>query len=196
MPATLTLPQTRRQPYRWTTTRCERLMESGLFPEWENYKLIAGELLEKPRESAAHAFVNDAVYELLARTLNLSGAFLRGAHPVQLQRDTAPEPDLAVIAGQRSAFTRHHPGPGDVLLLIEISSSILEYDRTDKATLYARHNIPEFWLVNLKERQLEVFRTPLRRRWTEKFVLGPDDTIAPLFSPETPVSVRAMLPPT
>ncbi|MDW8106761.1 MAG: Uma2 family endonuclease, partial [Armatimonadota bacterium] len=104
--------------------------------------------------------------------------------------DSLPVPDLAVVPGKPSDYQAQHPTTA--LLVVEVADTTLPYDRGRKLRLYARHGIPEYWIVNLRERVLEVYREPERARYKVKLVLGLEETIRPLFDPALVVSVRTL----
>ena len=89
---------------------------------------------------------------------------------------------------------RRHPRPADLFLVIEVSDSTVAYDREDKGPTYARNGVTEFWLLNLDEGLLEVFREPSAEGYRETRVLRADDTIAPLAFPDLTLRVGDFLP--
>ncbi len=82
-------------------------------------------------------------------------------NPVRMGTDTEPEPDVAVLKPRQDFYRASHPGPSDILLLVEVADSSLAYDRDVKLPLYARHAIPEVWLVDLQNRLLTIYRDPV-----------------------------------
>jgi Uma2 family endonuclease len=85
-----------------------------------------------------------------------------------------PQPDLAVLGRREDRYTGGHPTAADVLLIVEVSDSTLRYDRDVKAELYAKHGIPELWVVDVPDRRLHVFRQPRDGRYAERFVAETD----------------------
>ena len=79
-------------------------------------------------------------------------------NPIRLDKFNQPQPDLAVLAPRDDFYTPALPGPADVLLVVEVADSSVTYDRTVKLPLYARFGIPEYWVVDLRARVLDVFR--------------------------------------
>ena len=86
--------------------------------------------------------------------------------PVRLDNTNEPEPDVAVIRPREDDYRSGLPGPADVLLIIEVAASSIDYDRGVKLTLYARHGIPEFWIVNVDLCRVEIYRSPDASRGT------------------------------
>lgn len=182
-------------PWRWSVAQFERAVALGLFPEETRLELLAGELYERPMENPPHAYTIDTLYDLLARSLDLSTCFLRNQHALPLTPESAPIPDLAVIAGQRRDFLQSHPQPEQVLLIIEVSDATLSQDRNAKAELYAGAGIQEYWIVNLGKRRLEVYRDPSGSEWSTQLKLTEQQSITPLCAPSTTIPVADFFPP-
>ena len=108
---------------------------------------------------------------------------------------TEPEPDVAVAPGTPRDYEDHHPRPEELLLVLEVSDSSLVKDRGPKLVSYAQALIPEYWLLNLPDRQLEVYRQPTPGGIYAHFrVYRSGDSIAPLSAPDHPVPVADLLP--
>ncbi|MDT7922750.1 MAG: Uma2 family endonuclease [Thermus sp.] len=108
--------------------------------------------------------------------------------PLRLSEDSEPEPDLMVLKPPLDRYREKLPTPEDVLLLVEVADTSLEFDREAKLPLYAEAGIPEVWLVNLKENLLEVYRDPRGGRYREIRLLSPEEEVSPTLLPE--VSLR------
>jgi Uma2 family endonuclease len=108
--------------------------------------------------------------------------------PLRLSEDSEPEPDLLVLKPPLERYQDRLPTPEDVLLLVEVADTSLEFDREVKLPLYAEAGIPEVWLVNLKENLLEVYRDPRGGRYREIRLLSPEEEVSPTLLPE--VSLR------
>lgn len=104
--------------------------------------------------------------------------------PLHLAEDSEPEPDLLVLKSPLERYEGRLPKPEDVLLLIEVADTFLEFDREVKLPLYAEAGIPEVWLVNLKEDLLEVSREPREGRYRSIRLLSPSEAASPLAFPE------------
>ena len=103
-----------------------------------------------------------------------------------------PEPDIAVLAGPASAHRQH---PTTAMLLIEVSESSLPFDRSEKLPLYSRAGISDFWIVNLQNRQLEVYRNPQSDgTYAPPTILTPGQSVSPLAMPTASVAVADLLP--
>src|SRR5262249_40947744 len=127
------------------------------------------------------------------------GFIVRAQMPLALDEESAPEPDLCVVPGPRSEYRDGHPARP--ALVVEVADSSLELDRGQKASLYARAGIEDYWIVNLTDRVLEVYRDPTRDasmsygwRYGSAVVLTPPSTITPLALPSVRIAVADLLP--
>jgi Uma2 family endonuclease len=119
--------------------------------------------------------------------------------PLDAGEFSEPEPDIAIIQGEVRDFKTAHPRTA--VLLVEVAETSLAYDRTDKASLYAKLGIPDYWVLNLIDRQLEVRREPVVDasqlygfRYAQVIILKPGDHISPLAKPEIRIAVDDLLP--
>ncbi len=183
-------------PQRWRMTREQfhRLGELGFFGD-QRVELIEGEVYMTPIGPEHGASVDKMNLRLTPQFVG-KGYYLRVQSPLRIG-ESEPVPDLAIVQGTPDDYWTEHPTTA--LLVIEISDTTLPFDRTHKASLYARAGIPEYWIVNLAERVLEVYREPapmddtpfqagykLMRRTTQ------DETISPLFDPELNIPVKEL----
>lgn len=168
---------------KWTVEEFTRASNLGLFRPDERLELIQGEIYEKMPPNPPHASLTDSIAESLRPTATIAHACVRVEKPLVLSNIGQPEPDIAVVRGVLRDYLRQHPTASDALLVIEVSDSTLEQDRTTKRDDYAAAGIPEYWIVNINQRQIEVFRDPQDGRWQETFTVAETDTLAALFAP-------------
>jgi Uma2 family endonuclease len=143
---------------RFSVAEYHRLIELGILTEDDNLELLDGYLVHKMARNPPH----DSTLSRLSRILNrhiLDEWQVRVQMGVTLSH-SEPEPDIAVVRGDDHAFDRRHPGPADFGIIVEVSDSTLDGDRVDKFRIYAQSNIPEYWIVNLVDRQIEVYSSP------------------------------------
>lgn len=145
--------------HRFDTTEYHRMAETGILSEDARVELVDGEVVEmSPIGSKHQAFVN--------RLNRLLMSFAREDYivspqgPVKLDAHNEPQPDLALLRFREDFYEQEHPGPGDVLLFIEVSDSSLEYDRNVKLPLYAGAGILEVWIVDLASGEIELHSGP------------------------------------
>lgn len=135
-----------------------RLLEMGIIEENNTTELLEGYLVLKLAKNPPHAV---SLRKALRRIVPLlpAGWDHCSQDPVTLI-DSEPEPDVAIVRGDGTTYIRRHPGPADIGLVIEVSDSSLESDRKDKTRIYARSAVVAYWIVNLPERQVEVYTLP------------------------------------
>jgi Uma2 family endonuclease len=181
---------------RFTRLEYDRLIEQGFFDEDERIELLDGQLVVCEPQGSRHAVAVDLVRNALQRTFG-KGYYVRGHSPVALDDLSEPEPDIAVVRGRLRDYTAAHPA--SPVLVVEVADSSLGKDRVRKAALYARAGIADYWIVNLNDRVLEVYRGPARSaagRWKYRSVslLRARASVSPLAAPGRRVAVAALLP--
>ncbi len=143
---------------RLTVDEYERMIRLRVLGEDERLELIEGFLVTIMPPNPPHSTSVYLVNRRLDRALP-EGWILRAENPIRLDF-SAPLPDGVVVRGSAVQFARKHPTPGEIALIVEVADSSLEGDRTDKARIYARNGLPEYWIVNLEELQIEVYTQP------------------------------------
>jgi Uma2 family endonuclease len=171
-----------------------RMAEAGIFSPDERVELVDGEILRKVTpQGIRHARGIRAVNEAL-RAAFPSGYDVRAQLPMVLDPYSEPEPDLSVVRGSWRDYQEH---PTTAVLVVEIADSTIRTDRLLKARVYARAGIPEYWILNLQDRVLEVCRGPeqVGTEWRYHTFehLGPDGSVAPLEAPASIVRVADLL---
>jgi Uma2 family endonuclease len=180
MTAILEKPQTMLEPHRFTVSEYHRIYESGALPREPRSQLIQGEIYFIAAMGAAHADAITVLTELLVEAY-VKKAKISPQVPISIWNASEPEPDFALL--KRTA-PRGVATAQDVLLVIEVSDSSLKFDREKKMPEYARSGIAEAWIVNLEERQLEVYRQPSGERYLQLQLVLEGTPFAPLFAPE------------
>lgn len=180
------------EPHHWTREEYERLVESGGL-EGCRIELVEGILYDMTPQTSRHAGLATKISVVL-QEIDPGDHLIRLHSPLSLDRDSAPEPDIAVVPDDPEGdyYTTAHPS--GAVLAVEISDSSLQYDRDVKGPVYARAGIPEYWIVNLVARQLEVYREPAADRYDSRTVLTPSDEVSPLFAPGASIPVQRLLP--
>lgn len=150
--------------HRWTVSEFQRMGETGFLDPQARLELIEGELFEMAPIGSFHAGTVDILTGLWAYAVGKQ-AIVRVQNPLVLDEHTEPQPDLVLLRPRADYYLTGHPCAVDVLLLIEVSDSTLPFDRNTKVPLYARHGIPEVWLVvGPHRRHIEVYRDPQPER--------------------------------
>jgi len=145
--------------YRLTVEQYEAMVDSGIFNGRDKVHLINGYLVAKMTQNTPHATADDLCGNLLDRVIPL-GWYMRVAKPIRLPTESSePEPDRCVVRGGIRDYSARHPGPADVALVVEVADSSLDDDRK-QAEIYGRAGIPVYWIINLIDRQVEVYSNP------------------------------------
>jgi Uma2 family endonuclease len=144
--------------HRLTVDQYHEMIRTGILSEEDPVELLEGYLVTKMPRSPEHDYAVSALPELLHPIVPKTFA-IRGQCAATIQ-ESEPEPDLIVARGDRTLYRHRHPGPADTALVVEVSASSLLRDRTDKARIYARASIPVYWVVNVIDKQIEVYTQP------------------------------------
>jgi Uma2 family endonuclease len=182
---------------RWSRREYERLVELGVFKPGERLELLDGVLVVREPQDAPHSLGIRMVEEAL-RTAFGAGWDVRGQLPIALDRYSEPEPDVAVVPGSFRDYRDEHPSRP--VLAVEVSATRPAFDRR-KGRLYARAGVPEFWIVNLGGRVLEVYRRPARSprapfgwAYAEVQHLSRSEFVTPVAAPVARIAVSDLVP--
>ena len=141
-----------------------RMADAGVFPIDARVELIEGEVIEISPPGSRHAGCVMRLNSLLHRQTDLSGV-VSVHNPVRLNDFSEPQPDIALLKPRDDFYASAHPTPADVLLIIEVADTTVEYDRRVKLPLYARAGIPEAWLMILPKEIVEVHSQPVNGKF-------------------------------
>ena len=179
---------------RWSVQDYHRMSELGLLNPDERTELIAGHITLMAAKGTPHV---TSLY-LLANTLREqlgSTALIRTQDPIQLDDFSEPEPDLAIVRGTILDYAEQHPRPSDVYLIVEVADSTLKYDCETKDKLYAQAGITDYWVLDLQNRQLHIFRDLTPTGYTSHLILTEPNQASPLAFPSLTLSLTSILPP-
>jgi len=182
---------------RWRRVEYERLVDLGVFDR-EPVELIGGQLIVAEPQNSPHATAVGAADDALRAALP-PGFLVRAQMPVAIDEESLPEPDLAVVPGRRADYQLVHPTRP--VLVVEVADSSLRFDREEKGSLYARARIGEYWIVNLIDRVVEIYRDPAPDpaaphgwRYRPAAALAPPSVISPVAFPSAQIRVADLLP--
>jgi Uma2 family endonuclease len=175
-----------------TVAEYHRMGEVGILTEDDRVELIEGQLIAMSPIGSNHAGTTNRLNRVLVRLVGERGVVAVG-NPVQLDDLSEPQPDFAILKPREDDYRRATPRPDEVLLIIEVADSSLAYDRTVKRSLYARHGIPEFWIVNLTAGVVEVCREPEGEQYTSISRIGSEGELEPQLLPGATIPVAALL---
>lgn len=186
------------QVRRWTRDEYEKMLEAGVFSPDERVELIDGEILNMTPQKSAHATAIRLTEDAL-RTAFGAGHDVRTQLPLAIDPYSEPEPDVAVVSGRPRDYRLAHPTMA--LLIVEVADATLRHDRKRKGSLYARAGVPEYWIVNVLDRRLEVYRDPVlatkaRYGWEYQTVrhYASEQEVTPLGATHARVAVEDLLP--
>ena len=186
----------------WTRTEYDCLIASGFFHEDEAIELVGGQLIVAEPKGTDHSVAIELAAEALRQAFG-AGWTVRVQDPrsgsSRPRQESEPEPDLAVVPGSPRDYLIAHPSRP--ALVLEVAESSLSFDRRDKGRLYARAGVEDYWIVNLVDRVLEVYREPAPSAetphgWSYRQVqrLGPEANVSPLAAPAASIPIADLLP--
>ncbi|MGH8548749.1 MAG: Uma2 family endonuclease [Methylococcales bacterium] len=164
MSASTALPY---KPHRLSVADYYRMAEVGILSVEDHVELIEGELIDMPPIGILHAGTVDYLVNLLSLAAGKQ-AIIRTQNPIVLGLFSEPQPDITLLRARADYYRSSHPGPADILLIIEVADTTLRFDREFKIPLYAQHGIPESWVVDLNKQLLHVYRQPAGGRYLEQ----------------------------
>jgi Uma2 family endonuclease len=147
--------------HRITVDEYERIIASGALEDPARIELIDGYMVDKMAKSPGHSFSAIEAHQALSGRL-LAGWSARMEQPVRIPAYDEPEPDISIVRGANADYRSRVPEPADVALLVEVSDWTLGQDRGVKLAAYAKDGIPVYWIVNLVDRQVEVYTRPVK----------------------------------
>lgn len=153
-----------------------KMMEIGVLPEESGWELIDGEIIHQITIGSKHAAVERKLEKYFEMNFG-DRLMVSGQNPIQVDEHNEPEPDIALLIPRDDFYAESHPTAEDVLLVIEISDSTLDYDRDVKKIIYADAGIAEFWLINIKENTIEAFWNPTNGNYYEMRIFQQGETI-------------------
>jgi len=179
-------------------SRYDQLVHAGIFGPDDRIELLDGLLVVREPQGERHATVVALVRAAIEKAFGRA-YYLREEKPIALDDQSEPEPDIAVVSGRPRDYLAAHPSRP--VLIVEVADSSLALDRLRKGGLYARAGISDYWVVNLIDEVLEVYRDPVRassRRGDWKYdsmrLLGRNAVVTPLAAPRARIRIASLLP--
>lgn len=179
------------QRHYWARQEYDRMIAAGVFHPEVRLELIDGEIINMTPQGSLHATAVQLAEDLLKAAFSTEFS-IRVQMPLALDDSSEPEPDLAVVTGSPRDYRDAHPS--SAVLIVEVADTTLSFDRQQKKRLYAHTSIQEYWIINLIDEQLEVYRDPQGDDYTFKITLLSGQSIAPLATPKSSVPVTGLLP--
>ena len=178
--------------YKFDVHQYHAMAKAGVLKEDDRVELIDGEIVAMSSIGPAHVgAVNSST---MFWAIRLGGrAIAQIQNPIRLDERNQPQPDIAILKFKDDFYRSGLAGPDDVLLLIEVSDTSLRYDRRIKLALYARFGIPEFWIVNIRARSIEVYTAPANGEYTSLQTFRRGQTITPTAFPDVVLPVSDII---
>jgi Uma2 family endonuclease len=181
------------QVTRWqfTADAYERMVETGILGKHDRVELIDGEVIAMSPIGPPHAGIVNRLNAILSRQL-AGAAVVSVQNPIRLNDYSEPQPDLAILRPRDDFYAHAHPTPADILLLIEVADSSLEYDSSEKMPRYAQESIPEVWLIDVEKQLVTQYAHPLITGYRHQITLARGQIVVAQAVPGLEVAIDAI----
>ncbi|MEO1211690.1 MAG: Uma2 family endonuclease [Cyanobacteria bacterium J06638_20] len=180
---------------RWTVQDYHRMSEVGILPPGERTELLSGYITLIAAKGTPHVMALRLLATTLDTLLANEPVFVITQDPIQLDDCSEPEPDLAIVQGTIQDYAEHHPRPDQVCLVVEVADSTLKQDCEVKDKLYAQAGIADYWVLDLNNRQLHIYREPTSTGYTRHLILAEPHQASPSAFPKLTLALTQILPP-
>lgn len=180
-----------RLPYHlWTVNEFHQMAIAGLLDETDRVELIEGEMIDMAPIGSKHAFIVNQISQTFSARVG-GQCLVSTQNPVRLGEHSEPQPDVVLL--RSGNYMDALPTAADVLLIVEVSDTTLEYDRDVKLGLYARHGIPEVWLLDVNAREITVYREPAEGQY--RLIRKPTatETVSPMAVPDLALRLMELM---
>ena len=181
------------QIHLWTVADYHQMIEAGVLDEDDRVELLEGKIVcmspQRPFHAASVQRSANYLYEMLRNR-----AYIRAQLPVTLGNDSEPEPDIAVVRFDANEYSFRHPEAPDIYLLIEVADWTISKDRKQKARIYAKNHVLEYWILDLQKRQVYIFRQPEDGSYREELILSSNDHMAMQTFPDVAIALNDLFP--
>ena len=174
-----------------TVNEYQQMVAAGILDEDDRVELLNGQLIKMSPSGSKHAACVEKITAYLRHLLD-NKTMIRSQNPIILGHYSEPEPDIAVVLRKDNYYADHHPIPGEIYFLVEVSDTSSEKDRQVKSAIYAAAQIPEYWIVNLAKQEIEVYQQPEGDQYQSKQTYSKEDEIH-LSDFNLSLSVKALL---
>lgn len=168
------------------------MTKSGILRPDERVELLEGQIIKMAAKGTAHRAAVSRINHLLENRLG-DRVLICLQDPIRLNDYSEPEPDIAVVRPDPLYYEDHHPTPAEIFLLIEVADTSLKFDCEVKAPAYSCSGITEYWVLDVSDRKLHVYRSPSANSYQSETILSEALTIAPLAFPECIVTIKELL---
>jgi Uma2 family endonuclease len=181
------------QIHLWSVDDYHQMIEAGVLDEDDRVELLEGKIVCMSPQRPFHASSTQRSATYLYEKLK-DRAYIRAQFPVTLGNDSEPEPDIAVVKIDEHEYSYRHPEASDIYLLIEIADWTISKDRKQKARIYGKNQVLEYWILDLQKRQVYIFRQPQDGRYLEELVLPSSNTATMQAFPDVAIALTALFP--
>lgn len=175
----------------WTVDDYHRMIETGVLTGSDRVELLEGQIIEMNPQLPPHAATTQRAFRYLDRLLE-SVAYVRMQLPVTLKPKSEPEPDIVVVRIDVNEYGDRHPTPDEIFLIIEVADSTLLSDRQQKALVYAKASISDYWILDVNTRQVYVFREPTPDGYQQNVILAANTVLAPVAFPSITIPLNQL----
>lgn len=168
------------------------MIEAEILTADDQVELLEGQILQMSPQQPPHAATTQRASDYL-RILLMGKAIIRVQLPITLRPQSEPEPNVAVV--RIDEYQESHPTPSDIFSVLEVADTTLYTDRKQKAPVYAKAGIAEYWVVSVNKRQIHVFREPGNENYHQETQLSEDASIKLVAFPEIEISIDRLFPP-
>lgn len=169
------------------------MAEHGILSPWERTELIEGQVISMAAQKPPHSCITDNLEEYF-RELFAGVAKVRSQKPVVLSNASEPEPDIAIVKIDERNYYDRHPTVADVFLIVEVSDSTLAFDTNQKLAAYSRSGISDYWVVDVKEEVVRIFRHPHNGEYLQQLFVHPGNKVTTLAFPEIKIEISKFFP--
>lgn len=177
----------------WTVDEYHRMIDAGILTEDDNVELLEGRIVQMSPQRPPHAGTAQRASDYIKAQL-AAQAHVRMQLPITLPT-SEPEPDIAVVRIDPNAYGDRHPTGDEIFLLIEVAYTTLKIDRQEKAPIYARANIADYWILDVIERRAYIFRNPTPEGYQAEISLQDRAMISPLAFPQIEIPLSQLFLP-
>jgi Uma2 family endonuclease len=177
---------------RFTADEYHQMAEAGILLEDDRVELIEGEIIEMSPIGSHHASVVLRLTNLFVQTFG-DAALVGPQNPIRLSGDTEPQPDLTLLRPRSYFYDSDHPGPEDILLVVEVADTSVAYDRGLKIPLYGRSGIAESWLIDVNRGTVTMYRDPGPAGYGTSREVRRGEQLAPLAFSDRVLAIADML---
>ena len=176
----------------FTVDEFHHMARVGIFSEDDRIELLGGEIVEMTPVGRRHAGCVNYLNQIFSQVVG-SAAIVSVQNPIRLDEHSEPQPDVAILRFRRDIYRDAHPGPSDVLLVVEVTETSAATDTVDKVPRYGRAAIPEVWVVDLTGRVVDVYRQPAPDGYQDHKRYSPGDRLTSTAFPTLDLPVTDVL---